>query len=93
MSFNPLGNLSPGTYSLSRFGENADVAFAFDGNGSAANQTSGTLVLNELVFDDSLERLDRLSLDFVQIEEGLTCLLYTSPSPRDLSTSRMPSSA
>ena len=27
-------------------------------------------------------------------EEGLqSCLLYTSPSPRDLSTSRMPSSA
>ena len=25
--------------------------------------------------------------------EVLTCLLYTSPSPRDLSTSRMPSSA
>ena len=25
--------------------------------------------------------------------EALTCLLYTSPSPRDLSTSRMPSSA
>ena len=25
--------------------------------------------------------------------EGITCLLYTSPSPRDLSTSRMPSSA
>ena len=25
--------------------------------------------------------------------EGLLCLLYTSPSPRDLSTSRMPSSA
>ena len=26
-------------------------------------------------------------------EEPFTCLLYTSPSPRDLSTSRMPSSA
>ena len=26
-------------------------------------------------------------------EGGVTCLLYTSPSPRDLSTSRMPSSA
>ena len=26
-------------------------------------------------------------------ETGLPCLLYTSPSPRDLSTSRMPSSA
>ena len=25
--------------------------------------------------------------------QGWTCLLYTSPSPRDLSTSRMPSSA
>ena len=27
------------------------------------------------------------------IEPNGTCLLYTSPSPRDLSTSRMPSSA
>ena len=30
----------------------------------------------------------------IDIEGGArTCLLYTSPSPRDLSTSRMPSSA
>eukprot|EP00831_Metopus_contortus_P085087 TRINITY_DN9809_c0_g1_i8.p2 TRINITY_DN9809_c0_g1~~TRINITY_DN9809_c0_g1_i8.p2 ORF type:complete len:110 (-),score=32.69 TRINITY_DN9809_c0_g1_i8:58-387(-) len=28
-----------------------------------------------------------------QYEEIIICLLYTSPSPRDLSTSRMPSSA
>ena len=27
------------------------------------------------------------------MQEGGDCLLYTSPSPRDLSTSRMPSSA
>ena len=27
------------------------------------------------------------------IANGISCLLYTSPSPRDLSTSRMPSSA
>ena len=27
------------------------------------------------------------------VGEELICLLYTSPSPRDLSTSRMPSSA
>ena len=27
------------------------------------------------------------------ITNNITCLLYTSPSPRDLSTSRMPSSA
>ena len=29
----------------------------------------------------------------VALGPGWTCLLYTSPSPRDLSTSRMPSSA
>ena len=32
---------------------------------------------------------------FVKVgyEKPIVCLLYTSPSPRDLSTSRMPSSA
>ena len=35
---------------------------------------------------------DRRQLDFVRAM-GEVCLLYTSPSPRDLSTSRMPSSA
>ena len=29
----------------------------------------------------------------IEVFEGKICLLYTSPSPRDLSTSRMPSSA
>ena len=28
-----------------------------------------------------------------KVEQAYICLLYTSPSPRDLSTSRMPSSA
>ena len=32
--------------------------------------------------------------DFTLLSDGMKiCLLYTSPSPRDLSTSRMPSSA
>ena len=40
----------------------------------------------------------RVSLDQLDVEPTVipalpTCLLYTSPSPRDLSTSRMPSSA
>ena len=30
---------------------------------------------------------------WVHTHPNMTCLLYTSPSPRDLSTSRMPSSA
>ena len=29
----------------------------------------------------------------IKVGEGIVCLLYTSPSQRDLSTSRMPSSA
>ena len=33
------------------------------------------------------------SLDRISKLESEVCLLYTSPSPRDLSTSRMPSSA
>ena len=35
----------------------------------------------------ALERAD------VLVGHNIVCLLYTSPSPRDLSTSRMPSSA
>ena len=31
--------------------------------------------------------------ELADIDYGIVCLLYTSPSPRDLSTSRMPSSA
>ena len=42
-----------------------------------------------------LERLmENKSLEVIgDGDKSLTCLLYTSPSPRDLSTSRMPSSA
>ena len=35
----------------------------------------------------------RLREDYLRILRFFRCLLYTSPSPRDLSTSRMPSSA
>ena len=42
----------------------------------------------ELKVDDEYD----WELDSVVVEP-YTCLLYTSPSPRDLSTSRMPSSA
>eukprot|EP00831_Metopus_contortus_P084485 TRINITY_DN9603_c0_g2_i1.p1 TRINITY_DN9603_c0_g2~~TRINITY_DN9603_c0_g2_i1.p1 ORF type:complete len:219 (-),score=34.91 TRINITY_DN9603_c0_g2_i1:98-754(-) len=43
----------------------------------------------ELVFEYSLKG----SLEAALPEQTKICLLYTSPSPRDLSTSRMPSSA
>ena len=49
-------------------------------------------------FELSLERLHKrrkeyLAEDLTKLYQRKTCLLYTSPSPRDLSTSRMPSSA
>ena len=34
-----------------------------------------------------------MNLSVADTSRSLLCLLYTSPSPRDLSTSRMPSSA
>ena len=49
--------------------------------------------------DDVLEKLQELETEIEKIEElednvlGKLCLLYTSPSPRDRTRSRMPSSA
>ena len=40
-----------------------------------------------------IENVARLAPTEMEQYEAFNCLLYTSPSPRDLSTSRMPSSA
>ena len=40
-----------------------------------------------------VKALDRVSIGATNTLKDRGCLLYTSPSPRDLSTSRMPSSA
>ena len=46
------------------------------------------------IFVKGVTSRDGLKLIFAGMLGGyLGCLLYTSPSPRDLSTSRMPSSA
>ena len=63
-------------------------------------------VIDEIrdVMEKRKERIEELRQEIADIErdneelertiaELLGCLLYTSPSPRDLSTSRMPSSA
>ena len=49
-------------------------------------------------FDEDILNIDNLSYaadlnNLKDIEHNLNCLLYTSPSPRDLVLSRMPSSA
>ena len=52
----------------------------------------GAPMLNKI-----LVTLFALGIVFINLQTigflDITCLLYTSPSPRDLSTSRMPSSA
>ena len=47
----------------------------------------GKKIVEEMIHEQHLEEIPRLT------KHLSTCLLYTSPSPRDLSTSRMPSSA
>ena len=58
------------------------------GGGMVKVKINGHLEILELKLDD-----DSLKEDKEIVEDLIICLLYTSPSPRDLSTSRMPSSA
>ena len=51
----------------------------------------GTITHGTNVTEDSI-KTQGASIHLV-FANGMGCLLYTSPSPRDLSTSRMPSSA
>ena len=45
-------------------------------------------------YDNEKDRLEKVVRKYIEKElNSKYCLLYTSPSPRDLSTSRMPSSA
>ena len=47
----------------------------------------------EIAATESNCRLGRVPQEALDTIKAKACLLYTSPSPRDLSTSRMPSSA
>ena len=60
--------------------------------------TAKSLLRKKIVFDyqffsTGANSLDKKFLNFVDIKKSYSCLLYTSPSPRDISGSRMPSSA
>ena len=54
---------------------------------------TGHLCLSTLHANSANQALDRIINFFPEERHAQLCLLYTSPSPRDLSTSRMPSSA
>ena len=59
------------------------------------NETYTRQVLPFIQPDYFEERIDRIVFEEISkfLDKYDNCLLYTSPSPRDLSTSRMPSSA
>ena len=70
-------------------------AIVVPGVGVAAAQAGvdNTRANQTLIYDELKAGTDpRLILDMLRADPDI-CLLYTSPSPRDLSTSRMPSSA
>ena len=76
-------------------GEWADTAVGLDGNHAkiamlATPDGTGRLELFEYIHPEAIATSPTLPNE---IGMHRVCLLYTSPSPRDLSTSRMPSSA
>ena len=57
-------------------------------------ETTNKYIDEELIpFDENFGRVKGNSELEHSYSKGLVCLLYTSPSPRDPKTSRMPSSA
>ena len=56
-------------------------------------ETEGYLVLPDLLTADQLSALKKETAILETTAVDYSCLLYTSPSPRDKRQSRMPSSA
>ena len=68
----------------------------FDHQGYAKGQLEAVVIPNFVSFfaiDWNQYKAEHEHLKNIAIPKPFGCLLYTSPSPRDLSTSRMPSSA
>ena len=89
----------PGFFQTEVLNVNATLTFADPSSGSGGGGSTGSG--DRIEFDaigSTGEELVNLLVDGEVVQtfglfQSETCLLYTSPSPRDLSTSRMPSSA
>ena len=64
----------------------------FIGGTCVVNKKTVIVVNKHKPIEQRLKTLANSFLEF-DLDKVYVCLLYTSPSPRDLSTSRMPSSA
>ena len=57
------------------------------------SENTAICILDAGLKEDQKQKLSKKVDDIKSADWDIDCLLYTSPSPRDLSTSRMPSSA
>ena len=95
---------SSGTGAFNNGGDRLFFGKGDDGSGNAttveviggayfanlADHSPGTLTASSAIVVDASKKIDNLIVDNLDING---CLLYTSPSPRDRTRSRMPSSA
>ena len=92
MSTIEVDKIIPQSGTATQVGENGDTINV--PSGATLNINSGATIANNGTatgFDtDTNDKVKVSSNDTTQIQ---TCLLYTSPSPRDRTRSRMPSSA
>ena len=85
------GNRETGTITFSVPSDAPDLLYYVCENHPAMN---GQIIISDLETPAAIKR-NRGKIEIKQTVNNPStgCLLYTSPSPRDLSTSRMPSSA
>ena len=76
-------------------GHGSDVAVLLGLEGELPDQIDTDTIPTRLqtIRDAKTLKLNQVVPVSFNEKQDITCLLYTSPSPRDLSTSRMPSSA
>ena len=86
-----LGLAALGTLAASRTGGDPSVDAANAGYGLGLTAAAALLVVAVLVALTVIPRGAQAT--HRDVDESPTCLLYTSPSPRDRTRSRMPSSA
>ena len=92
------GNFFVTSEQLKKIQENDQIAFQYcdeNGNVSEHSNPNGSLENIAGILNENKNVLGMMPHPerAAELAHGCDCLLYTSPSPRDLSTSRMPSSA
>ena len=96
MSQGPAVGIKPGSSRIMKFVLSADAwlhspSVTFTRTVKNTHDTAPLRFLGSA--PNVLLRTVRMYISGIPVEISEDCLLYTSPSPRDLSTSRMPSSA